>query len=89
MSVRRNLKGPSDVIREDLTIKNAKLLEEVSAKAEVENAWSDDGEILALLRNGRKLRSGINSDLTIPLIPADELVFMLADSGKQRRSTKR
>lgn len=78
MSVRRQLKGTSIIIREDLTQKNAKLLEEVSAKDGIQNAWSDDGKILAILLNGKKMRFDIHSDLRKPLIPADELSILLA-----------
>lgn len=43
LRTRRNLKGSAMVVREDLIIKNAKLLEDVSRKPEVKSAWSDEG----------------------------------------------
>lgn len=59
IKARRLLKGSAFVIREDLTLDNAKLLEAVSAKEEIENAWSDDCKILALLLNGKKVHLGV------------------------------
>ena len=41
MKNRKMLKGSAMVIREDLTFKNAKLLEEASAVSNVKAAWSD------------------------------------------------
>lgn len=60
---RRNLKGSPFVIREDLTTKNAKLLENTSQHPNVKNAWSDDGKIIALLQSGVKIRVHIHSNL--------------------------
>jgi hypothetical protein len=70
---RRQLKGTAIVIREDLTAKNAKLLENASATDGVKNAWSDEGKIIALLHNGKKIRLDIHSDLSRPFIPRTEL----------------
>lgn len=60
---RKKLKGSAVVVREDLTQKNAKLLETVSRKEEVRNAWSDEGRIIALLQNGRKIKVDIDTNL--------------------------
>ena len=61
---RRKLKGSAIVIREDLTKKNAKLLETVSRSEGVKSAWSSEGKIFALLSNGRKVRIGSDLDVT-------------------------
>lgn len=82
ISARRQLKGSAIVIREDLTTRNAKLLESVSAKPEVANAWSHDGKIIALLLNGKKTRFDLNSDLGKSLIPSDELEKLLEEKSK-------
>lgn len=66
---RRKLKGTALVIREDLTTKNAKLLEKVSHHSNVKNAWSDDGKIIALLHSGIKIRVKLNSNLQSLLGP--------------------
>lgn len=60
---RRALKGSSYVIREDLTNLNAKLLEAVSEHNKVKSAWSDEGRIIALLKNNRKIVVKQLSDL--------------------------
>ena len=60
---RKKLKGSATIIREDLTLKNAKLLETVSRKEEVQSAWSDEGRVIALLQNGRKVRVGLDVNL--------------------------
>lgn len=64
---RKKLKGSAMIIREDLTQKNAKLLEMVSRRDEIQSAWSDEGKIIALLRNGRKIKVGLDSNLNRPL----------------------
>lgn len=43
MKNRSSLKGSGYVIKEDLTLKNAKLLQEVAAISNVKAAWSDQG----------------------------------------------
>lgn len=63
LRARRKLKSSAALIREDLTKKNAKLLETVSARPEVKSAWSDEGKILAPLHTGRKPRVDLHSDL--------------------------
>ena len=55
VKARRMLKGTAIVIREDLTLQNAKLLEKTSSHESVVAAWSDDGKILALLSNNKKV----------------------------------
>lgn len=61
---RRKLKGSAIVIREDLTQKNARVLEAVSRTDGVKMAWSSEGKIFALLANGRKARVGIDTDIS-------------------------
>jgi CTP-dependent riboflavin kinase len=56
ISARKKLKGSTKVIREDLTLRNARLLEKLSQKEEVKNRWSDEGKIIFLLTNGRKIK---------------------------------
>lgn len=51
MKKRSELKGSVWVIKDDLTRKNAKLLEKVSEVRNVKSAWSDNGKIIALLEN--------------------------------------
>lgn len=60
---RRRLEGSSYVIQEDLTHINANLLEDVLGHDKVTTAQSDNGRIVALLKNNKK--SGISrpSDL--------------------------
>lgn len=77
---RKVLKGSSIVIREDLTSKNAKLLERVSSKEEVKSAWSYEGEITVLLLNGKKIKIDLNTDLSQPLIPRQELQLLNAQN---------
>ena len=54
LKARRKLKGSAVVVREDLTIKKLQLLESVSGRTEVRQAWSDEGRSFALLHNGGK-----------------------------------
>lgn len=49
MKKRSALKGSTFVIRDDLTRKNAKLLEKTSEVENVKSAWSDQGKIIALI----------------------------------------
>lgn len=63
MRARRKLKGSGIVIREDLTTRNAKLLEEVSKREVVDKAWSDGGKIICILHSGRKIKVDVSSDL--------------------------
>ncbi|XP_053403272.1 myosin-13-like [Mercenaria mercenaria] len=56
ISARKKLKGSRCVIREDFTLKNAKMLEKLTSKEEVANCWSDEGKIIALLTNGKKMK---------------------------------
>jgi len=51
IKARRKLKGSSVVIKEDLSRKNAKLLQDTKALESVSKAWSDDGRIIALLKD--------------------------------------
>lgn len=55
LKARRKLKGTAVVIREDLTIQNAKMLESVSHNDCVKAAWSDDGKNIAPLKNDKKV----------------------------------
>lgn len=69
MKVRRKLKGSAIVIREDLTHENAKLLENTSAHDKVQAAWSDEGKIVALLKNNKKIVVDRRTNLdTLPMI---------------------
>lgn len=63
IKARRKLKGSPVVIREDLTLKNAKLLETVTGRPEIKKAWSDDGKIIALLHSGEKVKINLQTDL--------------------------
>lgn len=69
MTNRKMLKGSAFVIREDLTFKNAKLLEEASAVSNVKAAWSDQGKVLVLLDSDKKMQVTLDSDLKNPLVP--------------------
>lgn len=64
---RRKLKGTKIVIRDDLTLKNQKLLEETSAVSNVKSVWSDNGKIIALLDTGRKVVVDLKTDLSKPI----------------------
>jgi hypothetical protein len=83
ISVRKLLKGTPSVIKEDLTTKNAKLIEKLSARDDVSNVWSDEGKIITLLMNGKKMR--VNTDLSRTFLPQDELERLLR---KKQRSAK-
>lgn len=61
---RRKCKGSRVIIREDLTRRNAKLLEKVSALDFVKSAWSDNGKIVAMLQNGSKTTVDHKTDLS-------------------------
>ena len=63
---RRRLKGTPIVIREDLTIQNAKLLEKTSRHDRVQAAWSDEGRIIALLHSGEKMTVDSKTNLDCP-----------------------
>ena len=65
--LRRRLKGKAFVIREDLTRKNAKLLESLTDVANVKSAWSEEGRIIALLENDNTVTVTIATDLSKPL----------------------
>ena len=69
MKNRKMLKGSAMVIREDLTFKNAKLLEEASAVSNVKAAWSDQGKVLVLLDSDKKMQVILDTDLKNPLAP--------------------
>lgn len=62
---RRSLKGSQIIIREDLTPKNAKILERASGKDEVVSACSDEGKITGLLLNGKKVKFDMYTDFKI------------------------
>ena len=80
---RKLLKGKVQVIREDLTRKNAKLLEEVSDVSNVSNAWSDQGKIIAKLDTNEKMLVTLATDLKIPLVPPPKKTF----PGRKSTST--
>lgn len=72
MSRRKTLKGTNFVIREDLTLKNAKLLECVSNVSNVKSAWSDQGKIIAELDTKSKKKETVvvtlKTNLELPLV---------------------
>ena len=78
---RKLLKGKAQVIREDLTRKNAKLLEEVSDVSNVSSAWSDQGKIIAKLDTNDKMLVTLATDLKIPLVPPPKKTFL----GRRRQ----
>ena len=51
------------VIAEDLTYKNFKLLQAAQEHSATTTAWSSNGKVIAQLKNGKKLRVEINTDL--------------------------
>lgn len=63
IKARRVLKNTAVVIREDLTLQNAKLLERTNACDSVRAAWSDEGKIIALLNNNKKTVVDMKTDL--------------------------
>ena len=72
ISKRRVLKGSQFIIREDLTNKNAKLLENASAVSNVKSAWTDQGKVLVELDTGKKMQVTLLTDLSGPLHPEPE-----------------
>ena len=64
MHARRKCKGSQIIIREDLTRRNIKLLERVSALNCVKSAWSDNGKIVAMLQSGAKRNVDHKTDLS-------------------------
>lgn len=64
MRARRKCKGTRVIIREDLTRRNAKLLEKVTALECVKTAWSDNGKVVVMLQNGSKKKVDHNTDLS-------------------------
>ena len=86
MKNRRLLKGSVYVIKEDLTYKNQKLLQDVSEVENVKTAWSDQGKIIALLETEKgegspKVVVTLKTDLSLPLVLAIEpMNFVLSTS---------
>lgn len=64
---RRKLKGTRIIIKDDLTLKNQKLLQEAAAVGNVQSAWSDNGRIIVLLETGKKVVVDLKMDLTEPI----------------------
>ena len=64
---RRNLKGSKYAVTEDLTSLNIKTMNRVKNNELVQNVWSWNGKIIALLKNGKKL-------LVRPFQPLDQLL---------------
>ena len=60
---RRVLARSGVVIAEDLTLRNFKLLKRVQEHSAVGAAWPSNGKIIALLKNGKKVRVDIGTDL--------------------------
>lgn len=72
MKSRRLLKGSVYVIKEDLTHKNAKLLQDTAEVENVKTVWADQGKIIALVdsENGerkQKVVVTLRTDLSRPL----------------------
>lgn len=65
IKARRRLKNTAIVIREDLTLQNAKLLERTSSEEIVKSAWSDEGKILALLKNNKTILVDSKTDFSV------------------------
>jgi len=63
IKARRKLKKSGYVIKEDLTIQNAKLLEKTKELETVESAWSHEGKIIALLKTGTSMVVNWKTDL--------------------------
>ena len=84
LRARRLLKGSSVVVREDLTIKTAKLLEVHGQRPEVKNAWSDEGRKIALLHSGRKIRVDINTNLYSTLTSLNSTCLCLPTLHRHR-----
>lgn len=64
---RTKLKGTAFVIREDLTNKNAKLLEQASDIPNVTAAWTDQGRVIVLLDSKEKTQINLMTDLSMPI----------------------
>ena len=86
MKKRSALKGTQFVIKEDLTRRNAKLLEKTSELENVQSVWSDQGKIIALLKNGTQTGKKntmvvtLSTDLSKPLvIPKNSVASLLTD----------
>ena len=60
VKARRKLKNTATVIKEDLTVQNAKLLAKTKECETVAKAWSDEGKIIALLEGEEKKKVVIN-----------------------------
>ena len=69
---RRRLKGTKYVIVEDLTSKNQTLLNETRANAKVKTAWSQDGRIIALLKE----QNGVSTKSTKLIRSVDDLKLL-------------
>lgn len=69
VAARKNLKGSDLIIGEDLTYKNAKLLELATSHEDVKIAWSDDGKIIVSFESIRiKIVMTHKTDLKRPLL---------------------
>lgn len=64
---RRKLKGTGISIGEDLTQANYNLLKRVSAHSATLSSWSTNGKVWAMLKNGKKLRIDIDTNVTTTL----------------------
>nr|KAG5693159.1 hypothetical protein BaRGS_035357 [Batillaria attramentaria] len=60
---RRVLAKSGIVISEDLTYKNFKLLQAAQVHSATSTAWASNGKVIAQLKNGKKLRVDIDTDL--------------------------
>ena len=84
MRRRKMLKGKAKVIREDLTWKNAKLLEDASDAPNVSSAWSDQGKIIVKLDTDEKMQVTLKTNLKIPLTPPPKKAFRGRMSEKRQ-----
>lgn len=87
ISLRKCLKGSGIGIREDLTRKNAKLLEEAADNDNVKSVWSDHGKIIALLNKKKKTTVVVDlrTDLKKPLKPKKKKTAVNEDAQSQAR----
>ena len=80
---RKALKSTHMVYREDLTLQNAKLLERASAHDSVIAVWSDEGKIIAFLKNKKKMTIDWKTDFD-KLPPPLKRQFRLMGTYNQR-----
>lgn len=72
ISRRRQLKGTSLVIKEDLTFLNQTFLNRVRNHTDIETCWASHGEIFAISPGGKKVRLEPFDDISEKLAEADQ-----------------